>query len=191
MIENNSYRLKDEIIREEDLSGIVVDQNLIEEVTSSMTPSEILDLTEFPRPEAIHPLRYPSFSALLRERIRIRNLELLPVKSDEQYHFYHAQPKEELFRGVLTFLGESNLALAENQFPYCLPEDIEQYIVWLKDPTLEPSRVHQFITRVMQKYSLGIDDVILFERSLQTKSLLVKGSFPDFRHVHFWTRGNK
>ena len=43
----------------------------------------------------------------------------------------------------------------------------------------------KFVQSKIDKYGY---DVILFERPLNIKTELVKGSFPYIRHIHFWHR---
>jgi hypothetical protein len=89
---------------------------------------------------------------------------------------------------VARYLGSSPIALAINLYPYALPEDVRQDIIWLQDTQTPKKEIFQFMDRVMSLRGLKVDDVIIFERPLKTRSLLVKGSFPEYRHVHFWNR---
>ena len=69
-----------------------------------------------------------------------------------------------------------------NQFPYLLPEDTSQNIIWIKDGTSE-AEVQVFIyNRILEIEK----DIIMFERPFNVKTKMVKGSFPFIRHIHFW-----
>ncbi len=51
-----------------------------------------------------------------------------------------------------------------------------------------PKKFSCFIVVIPGRAQLTTNDVIIFERPMQTKSYLVKGTVPEFRHVHLWTR---
>lgn len=174
------------IIRSTDLEDILVDCELIEQVLNLMTPPEILLEREFLRPGIIDPRIYPNFQSLMADRERIRHLELLPIKTDEEYVRYHEQVKEELERQVKEVLGHSEMAVAPNLFPYWLPDDLEQSLVWIANPNTKRVEVAGFIAKVMSVLRSTSDQVILFERPINIETKLIRGTFAEVRHVHFW-----
>ena len=174
------------VIRSEELANIPVDSGVLAEVKALITPDEVFAMKDFDKPEVITPMKYPDFNFLVKDRDKIRRLQLLPVKTDEEYIRYHQQPKELLFRKVLDNLGSSPMALAINAYPYFLPEDLGQYIIWVRDRDVSREEVYQFIARYMQYLKLLPDELILFERPLGVAEKIVRGSYADMRHIHFW-----
>lgn len=160
----------------------------IDQVIELMTPREVLELTEFSKALPILPERFPSFDHLVMHRGAIRNLSLLPVKSDEMRAYYNSLPKDQLYVRVLEIMGNRRFTLAENEYPYMTPSDTEQSIIWVKDPSESHEAVAKFIHEVLVAFEIPLQDVILFERPLQTATKLVKGTFPLVRHVHLWSR---
>jgi len=94
---------------------------------------------------------------------------------------YHSIDKDELIKGI--DFGNSNIVFLENQFPYVLPPDTKQNIVWIRPGVSENAVISFLLNKVKQ---LGTKDIILFERPLNIKTKFVKGSFPFIRHIHFW-----
>ncbi len=178
-----------ELIRPSELKHITptkADLSLVKEI---WTPDEILAQTEFEEPYRIDPIIFPSFKSLLNRRDYIRNLRLLPIKTDADQVTYHAQPHDSLKDLVSKYFGENDdLAMAPNKFPYFLPKDTYQYIVWIKDQSVQNEKVYEFVAKAKIALSVPNDEIILFERPKNTKSKLVKGTLPEFRHVHFWIR---
>lgn len=176
------------LIRSGDLLSTPVSLETIAIVSRLMTPKSILEQTAFEQPIAIAPYIYHSFSELVADREMIRHLKLLPVKSSEARAFYHQQPKDLLYSRVLSYLGESPIALASNGFPDMLPDDVGQFLVWIRNHEVSDEQVVQFIAQCMEKLNLSEEDLILFERSRKTTQPLVRGTFAEMRHIHFWTR---
>ncbi|MFA5933433.1 MAG: hypothetical protein WCV81_04120 [Microgenomates group bacterium] len=174
------------ILRTTDLEDISVDKELIDDVLGIMTPPEILLGREFKKPGIIDPKIYPKFNSLLKDRDKIRHLELLPIKTEDEYNRYHAQKKEDLERQVKDFLGPSDMAAAPNLFPYWLPDDLNQSLIWLASPATERIIAAEFIAKVMTVLRLTPDKVILFERPINIDTKLVRGTFKQVRHIHFW-----
>lgn len=160
----------------------------IEQVLELMTPREILELSEFEQALPILPERFPTFDHLVMHRGAIRNLSLLPVKSDEMRAYYNSLPKDQLYSRVLEIMEDRRFTLAENEYPYLTPPDTEQSIIWVKDQLEDHKSVAKFINEVIDAFEIPLADVILFERPLQTATKLVKGTFPMVRHIHLWTR---
>lgn len=149
-------------------------------VKKLLTPPHILNKLEHDNPFIIFPEDFKSFNELLQCRKDIRDLRLVPIKSDEMQIKYHSIDKADLLSSI-NFENEDILFM-QNNFPYMLPNDLNQMIIWIKEGTLE-EKVIEFIE---EKITLYGEDVILFERPFNIKTKLVKGSFPLVRHIHFW-----
>ena len=149
-------------------------------VKKLLTPPHILNKLEHDNPFIIFPDDFKSFDELLQCREDIRDLRLVPIKSDEMQIKYHSIDKADLLSSI-NFENEDILFM-QNNFPYMLPNDLNQMIIWIKEGTLE-EKVIEFIE---EKITLYGEDVILFERPFNIKTKLVKGSFPLVRHIHFW-----
>lgn len=174
------------IIRDTDLEDIPDDPELTEHILNIMTPPEILLGREFIKPGIINPQIYPDFHSLMTDREKVRNLELLPVKTEEEYVRYHQQVPADLEKQVKDILGSSKIALASNLFPYWLPEDLEQSLVWVADPSTKRNEIAGFIAKVMSVLKINMEQVILFERPVNIETKLVRGTFAAVRHIHFW-----
>lgn len=145
-----------------------------------ITPNHVLSREQHNQPFIIFPEDYKSFEDLFKYKDLIRNLELLPIKSDLMYKKYHDSDQLELIKSI-DFLN-NNILFMENQFPYMLPEDVSQNILWIKDGTKQ-SEVFYFLYNKLLEIGL---EVIIFERPNNITTKLVKGSFPHIRHIHFW-----
>lgn len=174
------------IMRSTDLENIPADCELTEQVLNLMTPPEILLGREFLRPGIIDPRIYPNFQSLRADRERVRHLELLPIKTDDEYVRYHEQVQEELERQVKEVLGPSKMAIAPNLFSYWLPEDLEQSLIWIANPNTPSIEIAEFISKTMRLLRLAPDKLILFERPINIETKLIKGTFAEVRHIHFW-----
>lgn len=176
------------IIRARDVAHILADERIVAQVRGLLTPQDLLAQTEFESPEIISPPRYPNFGALLTARERIRTLQLLPIKTDEEHAVYLAQPREKLVGLVQAQLAGDTLTLAPNAFPHFLPGDVDQRVVWMQNPDIDRGVVAGFIARCMQRLGLSTEDIILFERPRETQSALVRPTLPGVGHIHFWMR---
>lgn len=156
------------------------------EIKSLMTPQALLLLDLYPKPEIITPSVVSSVDALFERRDDVRMLKLAPVKSVEAYHAYHAIEKDALVNEVHEMMGNSPLLLAQNKYPYMLPNTIGQYICWIK-PEADDEQVVSFLSNVVQQYEITPAGLILFERPRHATMQLVRGTIKDIRHVHFWT----
>jgi len=136
------------------------------------------------KPSIIFTKDFPSFDDLIKVKEEIQQLKLVPIKSDEIYEKYHSIANEDLISSIEF---TSNVIFLENMYPYLLPEDISQNIIWIKDNTSE-IEIHNFIKDKYTELSLSRQnfDAIIFERPLNITTKLVKGSFPQIRHIHFW-----
>ena len=152
-----------------------------------LTPPSILKQTEFPEAEIIAPIpigRFSNFESILAEREKIKNLKLLPVKQKEDRENYNAI-KHTLISQVRELMGNHKIAYSENQFPYSLPPDTVQGLIWIQQGFVG-YQVSQFITRLLKALKVTPDQVVIFERPKNTTSSLVKGTFPEVRHIHIW-----
>lgn len=181
---------KDVYLRKANLTGCAVSRiELLSVVDELLTPDDILKQAEFELPKVIHPNIYRNFNQLLIHRSEIRDLQLVPVKDDVLHESYNAiRDDPKLVTDIMDLFGDDDLVLAPNKYPYHLPQDVVQYILWVK--RFESSRQHlvDFLARTMAFLELDRDDVIFFERPVRNKSKLVKGTFPAVRHVHVWFR---
>ena len=110
-----------------------------------MTPGFILNKTEHDKPAIIFSEDFKSFTDLYIHKELIRNLELVPIKSDEMYKKYHDTKKEELINSIN--FGINNIIFLKNQFPYILPNDVEQNLIWIKKGTTQSEYYILFITK--------------------------------------------
>lgn len=197
------------ILRAEDLDNHRPSMELLQQLQRTMTPLDVLSRESFEPPKVIHPKRYLNFNSLLLNRAAISRLELVPVKSDAMQAHYHSFDREVLRAEVAKLVGSEVMLLAPNQFPYDLPADVEQHIVWFNQAEWEldialkfddrhrsrtewaQARMTCFIAQVMVKLELDLDDIICFERPLGITTKLVRGSFPHYKHSHLWIRKHR
>lgn len=162
---------------------------MIERILQLMTPPQVLEKTEFEHAFPILPERFPTFEDLIVWREQIRDLILLPVKSDEMRAYYKTLDKNALAKDVWKWLANERFIIKTNEFPYMVPEGTLQFIIWIKDPNESREDVAEFIKIIVESNSWKLEDLILFERPIGITTKLVKGTFPLIRHVHLWTRG--
>ena len=175
------------VIRISQLENIEPNSQLVKQLSSILTPEQLLACGYFLPPRPIFLSQYPDFDALLKSRDEIRTLGLLPIKSEEVYQQYGQIPSDELSVQVDAILAGERLAVAENAFPYNLPRDLRQLLIWADDDVSRLG-ITDFCARLMQISGLEIDDVIAFERPRKVEAKLLRGTFPQKRHIHFWTR---
>jgi hypothetical protein len=135
--------------------------------------------------EVMDPTVLINFNSLLVRREMIRDLKLLPRKSQEAYDHYHSLDHVQLKNEINEMLVLDPIFLIPNSYPYDLPADVDQRILWIAP---EFGSVFYFIAQVLTKFEIKIDDVIGFERSTTSKEPFVRGSFPHVRHLHLWFR---
>jgi hypothetical protein len=151
---------------------------------SLLTPQSILQREEIEKPYLIFPEDFKSFDDLLKVRELIRDLRLLPIKSDEMQKYYHSFDKNHLLETIK--FDNSNLLFLKNQFPYMLPNDVEQHIIWIKERTSQEEVVKFIDNKCIELFENNNSfQPILFERPFGMKTKLVKPSFPFIRHIHF------
>lgn len=146
-----------------------------------LTPKEILNKKNHERPFVIFVEDFPTFKDLYKVRHEIRDLRLVPLKSDEIYKEYHSYDKNELLKTVN--FGENDIFISDNQFPYMLPENTHQKLIWVKE-NVEDHILEYYLYNLIKE--IGTEEIISFERPLNIDTFLVKGSFPQIRHIHFW-----
>ena len=159
----------------------------IERVRMLMTPKSVLQSTDFTTPDVIRPIEFSSFKEIEKYREEIRTLKLVPIKNDEIHEKYNALDKDVLAKDITKMFKDSPIVLTHNEFPYWLPEDLEQGLVWIHEG-VDEDEVISFIAKAAWTLRINLNDLIIFERPLATKSILVKGTFPHFRHIHFWSK---
>ncbi len=141
--------------------------------------------TTFDPPQIISPLIYDSFEKLYNDRERIQLLQLVPVKHDIMHRHYHSVDHSLLIEEIKNIFQETEIFIKENRFPYWLPDDVHQQIIWVNH-NIGNREIVDFLNTI----SLPLK-FILFERPLNITTPLVKGSFPAYRHLHFWTKRNE
>jgi hypothetical protein len=165
-------------------SGLTI--SLFQDIRALMTPKLILERTEFEKPFIITPNEFVDHQTMLGNREDIRDLKLVPVKDDATHRAYNNTDKDSLLSTIMPLLDSSDMVLAPNLFPYWLPADTDQRLLWIKEKDTSDEKIFDFIARCVNFLNLPLDSLILFERPLATQSKLVKGSFPHLRHIHFW-----
>jgi len=161
---------------------------VIDQLLNLMTPQELLDKTELEKAFPIIPEQFPTFDDLLAYRTSIRDLRLLPVKSDLMRAYYHTLDQDLLAWQVLNLLEDDDFKLAKNEYPYVVPEGTDQYIFWIQDNYAPRDIIAWELQKIVIDRGFKLDDLILFERPMKATTLLVKGTFPLVRHMHVWTR---
>jgi len=151
-----------------------------------LTPQYILEKETHEQPFIIFLEDFKSFDDLLKAKMDIRDLKLVPIKTDEMQKKYHSIDKDTLMNTIQ--FGNSNFLFLENQFPYMLPTDVAQNIIWIKEGTNQKEVIRYIDDLFVDFFEKrnGDFDLILFERPFGIKTKLVKGSFPFVRHIHFW-----
>lgn len=159
-----------------------------QQVLDIMTPKAVLQRTEFEKPLIISPLNVPTFRDLLSLKEMIRMLEVVPVKDDQMYQHYKTVDKEVLYVELMeNFKDDVHVFTQENKFPYWLPSDTQQRLVWAS-PVATDQQVAVHIADLLESENRKPAEVIIFERPIGIQSLLVRGTFPKIRHLHLWTR---
>lgn len=141
---------------------------------------------EYNKPCIISPEIYDSFEKLYEQRDHIIKLELVPVKHDTMHKYYHTVDHAILADELKQLFEKENIFIIENKFPYWLSEDVHQKIVWINRFEMPKENILDFLKNECSK--LEDKKTIIFERPLNITTPLVKGSFPAYRHIHFWTK---
>jgi hypothetical protein len=161
----------------------------VEMITDLMTDRETRTGAKIlPEATMITPQYAGSFRELLERREDIRCLRFLPVKTDEMRALYKSADEFGLSRELRVSMGMARLACASNRFPYFLPPDVDQQIIWLRHDDISDYEIARFISYILKVKGIRQEELILFERPPwhMTDQLLIKGTFPHFRHIHMW-----
>jgi hypothetical protein len=158
------------------------------EIQNLMTPQEILEKDIFEEPYIILPEDFKRFNDLLKYREEIRTLKLVPFKEKVMHEKYNSLDKGQLFTEVQQYFFDKNIVVKDNLYFYLLPYDCTQQLIWIKDKSISTQEIVEFISSVIEENHLNLNDIILFERPLGIKAKYIKGTFPQIRHIHFWTR---
>jgi hypothetical protein len=159
---------------------------MIQEIAVRMTPKELLEKEIFDTPLIIQPDIARSFDDLYDRWEDVCHLRLVPVKSVDMHNHYHTFDRDQLADQIMTkFATAGDIFIEDNKFPYYLPKDVRQQIIWINNGVLEEMVLH-FIENAIWMYN--ISQYILFERSNKCTTKLVKGTISKVRHIHFWTK---
>ncbi len=160
---------------------------ILAEVVKELTPRKIVKQIKFEKPFIISPNIFGSFEDLYEVRDKIRNLEYVAVKDDAMYKHYHTFDRVQLSNDIKKQfkIQQSKVLILPNQFPDWLPEDVNQRVAWIKARTPNEEALRYILAMLHEE---RIEKFILFERPLNTSTKLVKGSIPQIRHIHIWTK---
>ncbi|MBU1500375.1 hypothetical protein KKE48_05915 [Patescibacteria group bacterium] len=131
---------------------------------------------------------FPNFNALLSVRNEIRDLNLVPKRTDEVQKDYERMTSEGFLKMVEDYyLRETRLVYVKEIYPTDLPDDVDQHVVWLANGSTK-QEVEVFIAKILKLNKLTEQDVILFERSRVSTTQYVAAAIDKYRHIHVWTR---
>lgn len=172
-------------VREKDFK---INPAIIGEISTLMRPKADFDKVGH-RIKMISPTEYPTFDTLLKHRQSIRDLQLVPKRRPEMQVEYDRMPRE-LFLFIVNrfYLDWSPVSITTELYPYDLPPDLQQYVVWLYPEVGTDYLAASFIANVINLMGLTSNDVIMFERSSLAKKNLLRPSLPEVRHIHLWLR---
>ena len=161
----------------------------ISQVLMMMTPLGIRDRIEHGHPRIISPTDYPTFSHLVGSKKQIRDLKLVPKRTEEVQKEYEKMGHESFLRIIQGFyLSYDPIVLVTELYPSDLPFDTEQRVIWVRQNEVSDGGIARFIAQVMRVSGLGVDDVILFERSKTSNTPFVRVAVSELRHIHFLSR---
>lgn len=160
---------------------------MIDKILDLLTSEEVLNSKEFIKAYPILPENFKDFEELLKWKDYVKNLILLPIKSDEMRAFYKEQDKNILAKDILSNFNDSDIIYKLNEFPYMTPDGTRQYIIWIKDKNMSRIDIAKFILKISIELKINLDKTILFERPLNIENKLIKGTFPQIKHIHLWT----
>lgn len=150
------------------------------EVAHLLSPESLA--TDAGQAGVIIPEWYPDFDSLLERRDHIRELRLLPVKDDATHDLYNGTDKTMLEAELRLLLADSPTLVMENRFPYWLPVDVRQYVLWTTEDREASAR---FLAAAVARIG---GEPIVFERPHGATGKLVRGTFPAIRHLHLWVK---
>jgi hypothetical protein len=179
------------IITEQHLSGIAVTEGQLNQVLWRLTPPELLAQTDFEKAFPIVLDKFPTFSELLKHSENIQHLCLLPVKNDAMRAKYKELDKSQLAIQLKEKIGNNRFMLAKNEYEYLAPPTTQQLLLWVNDRNESHCDIAEFIAKCLIIMRVPVHRVILFERPSSTTTLMVKGTFPQMRHIHLWFSFNQ
>lgn len=170
------------------LKEVGVSQGLISGLINMMTSMALLK-NDNHGGQIIDTKTFPNFESLKAQEAEIRDLDLVPRRSDVVQQDYEQVSTGEFIRLVeeYYFAGGERMALVRETHPTDLSSDVDQRVVWFKDGATK-EEIAEFIGGFLVEGGLGIKDVILFERSRKTNTPLVGAAIHKYRHIHIWTR---
>lgn len=127
------------------MRGLHLPADETDEIKALMTPKDVLRRITLPEPEKILPGIVQCYDDLLERREQIRNLRLLPIKTDEDRRAYKEMDKMALLADLEQQMNGSTLALDKNHFPYYLPPDTLQLIIWVRNSSTSRQHIARFI----------------------------------------------
>jgi hypothetical protein len=155
-------------------------------VEALMTPRVLLRVDNLPPAQMILPDVVQSFQDILMRRHEIRRLRLLPIKTDSARKNFKELDHDRLHEQLLVDLKGCSIGVAPNSYPYFLPDDVLQLIVWIPKRELAYRDVAKFIDKVIRRCQVTPENIVMFERPHKSSQLLIRGTFPAMRHVHLW-----
>ena len=165
-----------------------VSDHQVDSIMCLFTPKDTLEQTTH-EIEVINTQTYSTFDELRERRELIRTLRLVPRRSKPAQQEYENMRKETFINIVRNhYIYRSPLILVHELYPFDLPSEIGQNVLWMVDDATPDFLVAQFLGAVMTMKGLTTDDVILFERSRKSNTNYAKVSVPEIRHIHMWTR---
>ena len=160
----------------------------IQKVLTLMTPGHIREQQAHER-TILSSSEFPSFTSLLAQGERIRNLELVPQRNAETQAQYERVDRAAFLTLVEEYyLDGHNASWVKELYPSDLPDDVSQYVVWFNEQRADDRMAADFIAKVVRLMGLDSNEIILFERSRTSATDFVKVAIPEYRHIHVWTR---
>lgn len=173
---------------ERDVENYNVSEGQVNQVLFRMTPIYTRRETDFQQTFQIRNEIFKNFDDLYEHREKIRHLILLPIKEQSKRAYYATLDKHRLSEELLLKMEDSTFMLSENDYPYEAPDDVQQYILWIKNKEESDITIAKFIAKTMKALKIDINAAILFERPINTSTPLVRGTFPLIRHMHLWVK---
>jgi hypothetical protein len=168
----------------------------VDTIVSLMTPAEIIvKPASLSEPTKIIPRYATEYQDLLDRREDIRNLRFLPIKTEECRQYFKSLDHELLTSRLLCQLNGARFGYDLNMYPYLLPQDVVQKLIWIIPPhSIRKSidayiyfqqRIALFILEICKREKINPQEIILFERP-DSEQFMIKGTFPQIKHMHFW-----
>lgn len=151
-----------------------------------MTPLALLRMNQCPPARMILPDAAQSFGDILQNRHDVQHLRWLPIKTDQDRKAFKELNPQRLLEGLHNRMEGANMMCVPNDYPYLLPPDTLQLIVWVRNRDTSHFEVAKFLDRVCGRLDAHPDELVLFERPHRSSQVLIRGTFPAMRHVHLW-----